>query len=102
MQRRVIVPRVQLHGKEFRADVHPLTGIRRQSRHSVPGNLGQERLKRRASVLDYGSANQGKNGNYNGKQQTNGAGRTRSGGSVRFGWRMLLDEFWYKDKLHDE
>lgn len=45
------------------------TGIRRQPRYTVPRDLCQERIQRRASVLDNGPTDQGAHGQQHGQQQ---------------------------------
>ena len=67
------------------------TGIRGQPRHPLPRDLGQERLERRASLLDDGPPDQRENGHYDREQQTHSTSRTGSRSSVGIGRRLLLE-----------
>jgi Ras-related protein Rab-1A len=80
------------------------TGVRRQSRNSLPRDLREERIQRRASLLDHGSPDQGTNGNHHCQQQAHSPSRTRPRRAIRSRWWMLLDCFhcqvnnkWYTE-----
>lgn len=67
-------------------------GIRRQPRHPLPGDISQERLKRRTSFPHHGATDQRADGYNHGEQQAHSPGGTRTGRTIRLGWRMLLDD----------
>ena len=69
-------------------------GICRLSWNPISGNICQECLKRRTSVLDHGTSDQGENGYHHGQQQTD---RTSWAGSRSSEWKcqwLLLETFW--------
>ena len=65
-------------------------GVRRQPRHPLPRDVGQERVERGTGLLDHGPADQRADGQHDGQQQADGAGRTRSRRPIRIGQRVLL------------
>ena len=72
------------------ADLLVSTGICRQPRYPLPRNIGEERVERRASLLDHGPSDQGENGYHHRQQQAYGAGWTGSRSSIRISRWLLL------------
>lgn len=66
-------------------------GIRRQPWHSIPRNISQKRFECRASIFDHGPTDQRAHGYHDRQQQTHRPSRTRSGSTIGFGWRVLLE-----------
>ena len=68
-----------------------VTGIRRQPRHPLPRDVGQEREQCRAGLPHHGAPDQGAHGQHDGQQQADGASGPGAGRAVGQCRRVLLD-----------